>query len=65
MTRLRKMILEELERRTTPRVQHAPTFAASRISRGTSVVVLINWAPSTSANIRLNCLANGNWLPTQ
>jgi hypothetical protein len=64
MTRLRKMMLEELERRNYSQSTTPPIFRPSRISRGTSGAVPISWAPPTSGNIKLNCSANRNWLPT-
>jgi hypothetical protein len=44
MTHLRKMMLEELQRRITLRVQQPPTSAPSKISHGTSSVGRTSWA---------------------
>src|SRR6266478_3316231 len=56
MTRLRKMMLEELERVVIIlRLPHAVTSAQSKISQDDSSVLQMVWVRNTFVNIRPSC----------
>jgi len=63
MTRLRKIMLEELGVVTTPRVPHAVTDVPSLISPATSIALQTGCAPSTSVNTKRICSGYENWMP--
>ena len=60
MTHLRKMMLEELERRNYAQTTRDSTSRRSKISRITSSGRPTNSVPSTSASTRRICSARGN-----
>ena len=60
MTRLRKMMLEELQAVITCKIPHATTSAQSKILLGDSTARRTVWVLGTFANIRLSCFRNGS-----
>ena len=63
MTRLRKIMLEELERRNYSEVPHAVTYVPSLSSPATSIALRTGCAPSTSVNTKRICSGSENWMP--
>ena len=61
MTHLRKIMLEELQRRNYAQTTIIVTFAPSNTSPGTSTVPPNSWVRNTSASTKPRCLRSGSW----